>query len=44
MPKLVAFFVFAGTEFFKSLSISLLESSKNLLINAGFLKLFSAPF
>ena len=34
MPKLVAFFVFAGKEFFKSLSISSLRNSENLLCKA----------
>ena len=44
MPKLVAFFVLAGTEFFKTLSISLLENSENLLCNAIFLKNVQLPF
>ena len=42
-PKHVAFFVLA-TEFFKSLSISSLENSKNLLFNAIFSKEFRLPF
>ena len=36
MPTYVAFFILAGTELFKSLSISSLENSKNLLCNANF--------
>ena len=44
MPKLVVFFVLAGTEFFKSLSIYLLENSENLLGNAIFSKVFQLSF
>ena len=43
MSKLLAFFVFDGTEFFKSLSISSLENSENLLCNAIFSKTFQLP-
>mgnify|MGYP001793974434 CR=1 FL=1 len=44
MPKFVALFVFAVKEFFKSLSIFLLENSENLLCNTIFSKSFQLPF
>ena len=44
MPKFVAFFVFDGTEIFKSLSISSLENLENLLCNAIFSKNFSDTY
>ena len=44
MPKFVAFFVFAGTKFFKRFSISSLENLENLLCNAIFSKNFQLPF
>ena len=39
----VAFFVFAGTEFFKSFSISSLENLESLLCNAIFSKNVQLP-
>ena len=44
MPKHVAFFVFACTEFFKRLSISSLENSENLLCNVIFSTNFQLSF
>ena len=43
MLKFIAFFVFTGTELFKSSSISSLENSENLLCNAIFLKNVQLP-
>ena len=42
MPKLVAFYVFAGTEFFKSLSVSLLENRKIYLATPFSQNIFSS--
>ena len=44
MPKFVAFFVFAGLEFFKSLSISSLQNLENLFCDTIFSKNVQLPF